>query len=90
MSTATLAEVKARLSAFIDQAKAEGPVAITRDGKVVAVIIAPIDDDDLENILLTSSPRFQAMLQQSRTSLQEGRGLSEDEFWPAVEADSNL
>ncbi len=85
MRIASLAEVKTRLSAFVEQARTEGPVVITRNGKAVAVIVAPIDDDDLENILLTRSPRFQAMLEQSRASIREGKDLSEDEFWTAVD-----
>ena len=85
MRIASLAEVKARLSAFIDKAKTEGPVVITRNGKAVALIIAPVDDDDLENLLLTRSPQFQAMLEQSRHSIREGKGLTESEFWSQVE-----
>jgi prevent-host-death family protein len=85
MRIASLAEVKARLSAYVEQAKTEGPVVITRNGKAVAVILAPVDDDDLENILLTRSPRFQAMLEQSRESIRSGKGLSEEEFWRAVD-----
>ena len=85
MTTASLTNVKARLSAYIDQAKTEGPVVITRNGKAVAVILAPVDDDDLENLLLTRSPQFQAMLEQSRHNIREGKGLAETEFWSEVE-----
>jgi PHD/YefM family antitoxin component YafN of YafNO toxin-antitoxin module len=69
----------------VDQAKKDGPIVITRNGKAVAVLLAPIDDDDLENILLTRSPRFQAMLEQSRESVRAGRGITEGEFWSAVD-----
>ncbi len=85
MRIASLAEVKARLSAYVEQARTEGPVVITRNGKAVAVILAPIDDDDLENILLTRSPRFQAMLEQSRGSIRAGKDLTEDKFWAAAD-----
>lgn len=84
MRIASLAEVKARLSAYIDQTQTEGPVVITRNGKAVAVLLAPVDDDDLECLLLARSPRFQALLSQSRQSLQAGNGLSEEAFWEAV------
>lgn len=77
MRIASLADVKARLSAYVEQAITEGPVVITRNGKAVAVILAPVDDYDLENILLTRSPRFQALLEQSRESIRTGKGLSE-------------
>ena len=87
MRIASLAEIKARLSAYVDQARTEGPIVITRNGKAVAVILAPVDDDDLENILLTRSPRFRALLEQSRESYRSGKGLTEEEFWSAVEED---
>ena len=84
MKIAPLADVKARLSAYLDQAESEGPVIITRNGKAVAVLIAPQDDDDLERLVLSRSPRFQALLERSRRSLQAGRGLSADDFWRTV------
>ena len=49
MKIAPLEDVKTNLSAYVEQAGKEGPIVITRNGKAVAVIIAPIDDDDLEN-----------------------------------------
>ena len=85
MRIASLADVKARLSAYVEQCKTEGPVVITRNGKAVAVLLAPLDDDDLESILIARSPRFQALLEQSRQSIQAGKGLPEDEFWKAAE-----
>lgn len=84
MKIAPLAEVKAKLSAYVEECESDGPVVITRNGKAVAVLLAPTDDEDLENILLTRSPRFQALLARSRQSMQEGRSLSEDDFWQAV------
>ena len=84
MRIAPLADVKARLSAYLDEAGTTGPIVITRNGKAVAVLVAPVDDDDLERMLLARSPRFQAMLNKSRHSIQAGKGLSRNEFWKAV------
>ena len=84
MKIAPLAEVKTKLSAYIEQAEKEGPIIITRNGKAVAVIIAPVDDDDLESLILMRSPRFQALLERSRKSLKSGRGLSSEQFWRTV------
>jgi prevent-host-death family protein len=84
MRIAPLADVKARLSAYVDECGADGPIVITRNGKAVAVLLVPNDDDDLERLLLERSPRFQAMLNRSRQSIKEGEGLSEDDFWKAV------
>ncbi len=84
MRIAPLAEVKARLSAYIDQCETEGPIVITRNGRAVAVLLAPEDDDDLEALLLARSPRFRGLIDRSRQSIREGKGLAQDEFWKAV------
>lgn len=81
MRIASLADVKAKFSAYVDECQTEGPIVITRNGKPVAVLVAPQDDDDLERLILARSPRFQAMLSQSRESLKAGKGLSHDQFW---------
>ena len=84
MRIAPVADVKARLSAYLEQAETEGPIVITRNGKAVAVLLAPQDDDDLENILIARSPRFQDVLNKSRQSIRAGKGLAEKDFWKAV------
>ncbi|HEX7183983.1 MAG TPA: type II toxin-antitoxin system Phd/YefM family antitoxin [Thermoanaerobaculia bacterium] len=84
MRIAPLATVKAQLSAYLEQCKEDGPIVITRNGKAVAVLLAPVDDDDLEGLLLARSPRFQALLDKSRASIQAGKGLSSQQFWDAV------
>ena len=86
MRIAPLADVKARLSAYLEQCETEGPVVITRNGRAVAVLLAPRNDEDLESLLLARSPRFQALLAQSRESIQAGKGLSSRDFWKAVAA----
>jgi antitoxin YefM len=86
MKVASLADVKARLSAYIEELPTKGPVIITRNGKTAAVLIAPEDDEDLERLLIARSPQFQAILNRSRQSIQQGKGLSRDEFWRTVKA----
>src|SRR6185295_2607511 len=84
MRITPLATVKAQLSAYLEHCKEEGPIVITRNGKAVAVLLAPIDDDDLEGLLLARSPRFQALLDKSRASIRAGKGLSSQQLWDAV------
>jgi prevent-host-death family protein len=84
MRIAPLADVKARLSAYLDECGAQGPLVITRNGKAVAVLLVPYDDDDLERLMLERSPRFQSLLNRSRQSIKSGKGLSEADFWDAV------
>jgi prevent-host-death family protein len=84
MKIAALAHVKARLSAYVDECENEGPVIITRNGKVAAVLLAPKDNDDLERLMLAHSRRFQSLLSKSRRSIKAGKGVSHDEFWKIV------
>ena len=84
MRIAPLAEVKAQFSAYIEQCETQGPIVITRNGKAVAVLLAPVDDDDLEGLLLARSPRFRSLLARSRESIEHGKGLTSEDFWKAV------
>jgi len=84
MKVASLADVKAKLSAYLQEAETTGPVVITRNGKAVAVLLAPVDDDDLERLLFSRSPRFQALLNKSRESIKAGKGIPHKAFWKAV------
>jgi prevent-host-death family protein len=84
MKIAPLADVKARLSGYVDEVSSEGPIIITRNGKPVAVLLAPQDEEDLEHLVLAHSPRFQALLERSRMSIRAGRGLTHSAFWKAV------
>jgi len=84
MRIAPLAEVKAKLSAYIEDAETQGPIVITRNGKPVAILLAPVNDEDVENLVLARSPRLKKLLDNSRNSIKAGRGLSSKEFWKAV------
>ncbi len=61
MKIASVADVKARLSAYLKESH-EGPVIITRNGKAVGVLLAVTDEDELERLVLAHSPKFQALL----------------------------
>ncbi len=84
MRIAPIADVKARLSAYLAQCASEGPIVITRNGRAVAMLLVPRDEDDLEGLIMARSPRFQALLEKSRRSIKAGKGLSTKEFWKAV------
>lgn len=84
MKVASVADVKAKLSAYLQEAEDGGPVVVTRNGKAVAVIVAPADDDDLEGILLSRSPRFRRLLGKSRVDIAHGKGIPHGDFWGSV------
>jgi len=61
MRVAPMAEVRNRFSAFLDQSKA-GPIFITRNGRIAAVLEG-MTDDQVEDFLLERIPRFRRMLE---------------------------
>lgn len=83
MKIASVADVKARSSAYLKESEA-GPVIVTRNGKAVAVLLAITDEDELERLILAHSPKFQALLDKSRRQIEETGGIPHDEFWRRV------
>ena len=68
----------------MNQAQAEGPIVITRNGKAAAVLIAPDDDADLDWMLLSRSPVLREILDHSRKSIAEKGAIPSDVFWKKV------
>lgn len=87
MKIASVAELKARLSAYLKESES-GPVIVTRNGKAVAVLLAVTDDDELERLVLAHSPKFQALLDKSRRQIEETGGISHEQFWRQVKAEA--
>jgi prevent-host-death family protein len=87
MKIASVADVKARLSAYLKESE-KGPVVVTRNGKAVAVLLAVSDDEELERLVLAHSPKFQAILDKSRRQIEETGGIPHDVFWHEVEKEN--
>src|SRR5207302_8227270 len=87
MKIVSVADVKARLSAYLKESQA-GPVIVTRNGKPVAVLLAVTDEDELERLVLAHSPKFRAILEKSRRQIEETGGIPHDAFWREVQAES--
>src|SRR5947209_20010405 len=85
MKRVPVADVEGQLSTYLEECQREGPIVLTDNGRAIAVLLAPRDEQDLERLVLSHSPRFQAVLEQSRQSIEAGKGLSREEFWQAVE-----
>ena len=85
MKSAPIADVKAKLNAYIRDCRGHGPIVITRSGKAVAFMAAVHDDEDLERLKIANSPRMQAIFAQARKRLRAGKGLSHEAFWKAVD-----
>ena len=60
------------------QPGAHEPLVLTKDGHAVAAVV-PADDDDVESLLLSNNPQFQAILERSQQRLESEGGLSSAE-----------
>ena len=60
------------------QSDAQEPLLLTKNGHTVAAVV-PADDDDVESMLLSINPQFQAILERSQQRLESEGGLSSAE-----------
>jgi len=88
MKIAPIAEIKAQFSSFV-KASEEEPIIITRNGKPVAVLLAISDEDEIERLMLAYSKKFRALLEAAERRIQETGGIRHEDFWKAVEAETN-
>ena len=86
MNIVPVADVKARLSAYLKKCE-DGPVIITKNGRPVAVLIAALDEQELERLVLAHTPRFRRLLDAARERIQQTGGVKHKNFWQAVETD---
>jgi prevent-host-death family protein len=84
MRIAPVAEVKAKLSAFL-KASRSGPVVVTRNGRAVAVLLSVNSDDEVEDIVLANSAKFQTILAKSRDQIARGEGVPHEQFWAEMD-----
>ena len=87
MRIASVAEMKARLSAYL-KASEDGPVIVTRNGRPVAVLLGIADEDELERLVLAYSRRFRSILDAARRQIREEGGIPHEQFWEEVEAET--
>jgi prevent-host-death family protein len=85
MRIAPVVEVKAKFSAYLEESK-NGPIVVTKNGKPVAVLLAVVDEEELERLILAHSPKFQAIMERGKKEIRQGEGIGHDEFWTEVEA----
>ena len=83
MKIASVADVKARFSAFLKESK-RGPVIVTRNGKPTAVLVSVEDEEEIERLTLAYWPKFQKILTLARQQIQEKGGIRHEDFWREV------
>lgn len=72
MKIVPLNEVKNRFSTYLDLCKRED-IVVTRNGRPAAILHA-VNDEDLEDYLFESDPRFIARIEALRREFQRGGG----------------
>lgn len=88
MKIASVAAVKAHLSAFI-KASEDELVVITKNGKPVAVLLPMDDDAELERLALAYSTQFQAILREARVEIETTGGIAHEAFWQLIDDEAD-
>lgn len=84
MKIASVAEVKAHFSAYLNNSK-KGPVVVTKNGRPTAVLLSVEDEDELERLTMAYSPKLQKILSLARQQIKEHGGISHEDFWSEAE-----
>ncbi len=85
MKIVSIADAKARLSAYIKESEEKGPVIITKHGRPAVVLLPVLDEDDIEQLLLAYNPKFRQLIEAAEQRIEKTDGISHDEFWQSVE-----
>ncbi len=82
MTTTSLAEVKARLSAFVDSVESTHErIVITRNGRPAAVLVSPEDLESLEEtIAILSDPEAMKEIAEAQTAISHGDFVTIDQI----------
>lgn len=81
MKTESLREVKNNLSRVIQGLRRTGPVLITRNGKMSALLLPVGPKTDLESLLLAQNPRLWELIDRS-VDRRSRKGLTRFEDLP--------
>ncbi len=83
MKIAPVADVKARLSKYIEECT-DGPVVVTKNGRPAAVIVGVSNEEELERLVLAHTPRFTALLDAAEARIRKGGGVTHKAFWSSL------
>ncbi len=84
MKIAPADEVKESFNQYLKQC-AESPVVIIQKGRPVAVLVAVVDVDELERLVLAHTPKFRRLLAAAERRIARTGGVKHDEFWAEAE-----
>ncbi|OQX17755.1 MAG: hypothetical protein BWK80_39150 [Desulfobacteraceae bacterium IS3] len=77
-------QIKTQFNEFLKACQSE-PVVVTIKGKAAAVLLSVNNEEELENLILTHSLRFQEILDRGKEQILEGKSIGHEEFWNEME-----
>ena len=84
MKTATVVEIGDHFQDYLKSCKEE-PVVIVKNRRPVAILMNVHEDrDELERLILSHTPRFQALVNEAEGRILASGGLEHDKFWGIV------
>jgi prevent-host-death family protein len=84
MKTVSIDDLNITLSDYVKTSQDE-LILITKNGRPVAALSLVVDPEELERLILANSSKFNALLDNSRRSIQETGGMEDEEFWQLVD-----
>ena len=78
MKMISLNEATASLAEYVQQSD-KLPVVVTKRGKPVAALVS-VSGVDAETLSLGTNPDFLALIERSRASIRQGKGISTEEM----------
>lgn len=81
MKTATALEIGDHFQDYLKSCKEE-PVVIVKNRRPVAILMNVHEDrGELERLILSHTPRFQALVREAEGRIQASGGIEHDNFW---------
>ena len=87
MKVAPITQIRTKFDAYLDACREE-PVVVTKEGKMIAVLVSVVNEDELKRLLPAANPaEFRNILDTGKQQIMEGRGIGHEDFWQEMEAE---
>jgi PHD/YefM family antitoxin component YafN of YafNO toxin-antitoxin module len=87
MRITPISEMKTKFDSYIKMCLNE-PIVLTEKGQIIAVLLSVSDEEQLDQLVLAHSSRFQQVLKTGEQQIKEGKGISHEDFWQQMQAES--
>jgi len=88
MKAAPITQIRTKFDAYSDACREE-PVLVTKEGKMIAVLVSVANEDELKRLLPAANPaELRNILDTGKQQIMEGRGIRHEDFWQEMEAEN--